>query len=343
MSDNNTAVTSTKRNVPNLVVVHPLVLLSVVDHYNRVSKETKKRVVGVLLGEVNKGVVDVTNSYAVPFEEDTRGAKPIWFVDHNYHENMYGMFKKVNAKEAVVGWYSTGPTIRPADLDIHALWKRYTPNPILVIVDVEPTEIAIPTKAYATVEEVSKDGTRSVMSFQHIPSEVGAVEAEEVGVEHLLRDIHDTSISTVASNVNAKLLSLKSLVARLKEVHDYLGKVVAEELPVNHVIITQLQDVFNLLPNIAVDELVKSFAVKTNDMMLVIYLSSLIRSIIALHNLLNNKQALRKAEKGVLEKAAEEDAAKEREERKKREEAILKKEEERRKKQEQEDEEDAQM
>lgn len=30
-------------------------------------------------------------------------------------------------------------------------------------------------------------------------------------------------------------------------------------------------------------------AVKTNDMMLVIYLSSLIRSVIALHNLINNK------------------------------------------------------
>jgi hypothetical protein len=32
------------------VVVHPLVLLSVVDHYNRVAKDTKKRAVGVLLG-----------------------------------------------------------------------------------------------------------------------------------------------------------------------------------------------------------------------------------------------------------------------------------------------------
>lgn len=31
------------------------------------------------------------------------------------------------------------------------------------------------------------------------------------------------------------------------------------------------------------------FAVKTNDQMLVIYLSSLIRSVIALHNLINNK------------------------------------------------------
>lgn len=50
--------------LPSEVVVHPLVLLSVVDHYNRVAKDTKKRVVGVLLGEVYKGRVDATNCFA---------------------------------------------------------------------------------------------------------------------------------------------------------------------------------------------------------------------------------------------------------------------------------------
>lgn len=49
---------------PELAVVHPLVLLSVVDHYNRVAKDTKKRVVGVLLGENSKGRIDITNSFA---------------------------------------------------------------------------------------------------------------------------------------------------------------------------------------------------------------------------------------------------------------------------------------
>ncbi len=50
--------------VPTKVVVHPLVLLSVVDHYNRVAKDTKNRVAGVLLGEISGGVVDITNSFA---------------------------------------------------------------------------------------------------------------------------------------------------------------------------------------------------------------------------------------------------------------------------------------
>jgi len=54
--------------LPTKVIVHPLVLLSAVDHYNRVARDTKKRVVGVLLGETRKYptevVVDVTNAYA---------------------------------------------------------------------------------------------------------------------------------------------------------------------------------------------------------------------------------------------------------------------------------------
>lgn len=51
--------------MPSEVTVHPLVLLSVVDHHTRVARDTRKRVVGILLGEVGSGGrVDVTNSFA---------------------------------------------------------------------------------------------------------------------------------------------------------------------------------------------------------------------------------------------------------------------------------------
>ncbi len=49
---------------PEQVIVHPLVLLSVTDHYNRSAKNTKKRVVGVLLGQQTGNQVNVANSYA---------------------------------------------------------------------------------------------------------------------------------------------------------------------------------------------------------------------------------------------------------------------------------------
>lgn len=55
------------------------------------------------------------------------------------------------------------------------------------------------------------------------------------------------------------------------------------------------QDVTTLLPNLSLtslEELHHAFAVKSNDMMLVIYLASVIRAILALHNLIENKVVL---------------------------------------------------
>ena len=49
--------------------VQPLVLLSIVDHFNRVNlKQRNKRVVGALLGNTSDNVVEVVNSFAIPFE-----------------------------------------------------------------------------------------------------------------------------------------------------------------------------------------------------------------------------------------------------------------------------------
>ena len=56
-----------KHEIPiDKVIVHPLVLLSVVDHFNRMGKiGNQKRVVGILLGCVRaKGVLDISNSFA---------------------------------------------------------------------------------------------------------------------------------------------------------------------------------------------------------------------------------------------------------------------------------------
>jgi len=288
------------------VVVHPIVLLSVVDHFNRVAKDTKKRVVGMLLGTVSKGVVDVLSCYAVPFEEDERDLK-IWYLDHSYHEQMFSMYRKVNASEKLVGWYSTGPKIKPGDLQIDALVRRYCPNPVMVIVDVKPKALGIPTEAYRAIEEI-REGQQQQWTFQHVPSEIGAMESEEVGVEHLLRDVKDTTISTLANQVTQKLGALKGLVARLLEVDAYLRNVLEGRIPVNHRIIYQLQDIFNLLPNLNVDELVKAFAVKTNDMMLAIYLSSIIRAVIALHNLVDNRLVNKEKERAADEAKEKKDA-----------------------------------
>ncbi|KAI5787147.1 putative 26S proteasome regulatory particle subunit Rpn8 [Geopyxis carbonaria] len=278
------------------VSIAPLILLSACDHYGRSAKGTRKRVVGVLLGQNSGSTVRVTNSFAVPFEEDDKDPA-VWFLDHNYVESMNDMFKKVNAREKLIGWYHSGPKLRASDLQINELFKRYTPNPLLVIVDVEPKEIGVPTDAYFAIEEIKDDGTTTSKTFVHTPSIIEAEEAEEIGVEHLLRDIRDVAVGSLSTRINNQLQSLQGLHLRLRDIGNYLSKVNSGALPVNHAILGHLQDVFNLLPNLSTpstegegnNELARAMSIKTNDQLMNIYVSSLIRAIIAFHDLIDNK------------------------------------------------------
>ena len=106
-------------------------------------------------------------------------------------------------------------------------------------------------------------------------------------------------MSTLATQVAEKITSLQGLERRLVEIKRYMDLVVDGTLPVNHEIMGLLQDSFNLLPNLNLEDYVK-----TNDMMLVVYLSSLIRSVVALHDLINNKRAMKEAEQAADAAAA---------------------------------------
>jgi len=294
-----TTTAETLSLVTRNVSVAPLVLLSAVDHYNRTVQNQAKsrRVVGVLLGQNDGKNVRVSNSFAVPFEEDEKDPS-VWFLDHNYVESMNDMFKKINAREKLIGWYHSGPKLRASDLEINELFKRYTPNPLLVIIDVQPKESGVPTDAYFAVEEIKDDGTTTSRTFVHTPSIIEAEEAEEIGVEHLLRDIRDVAVGTLSTRVTNQLQSLQGLHLRLRDIGAYLQKVLNGDLPVNHAILGNLQDVFNLLPNLFTPEtggktgsgeLSNALSVKTNDQLMAIYLSSLIRAITAFHDLIENK------------------------------------------------------
>jgi 26S proteasome regulatory subunit N8 len=282
---------STSRTRIEDVVIHPLVLLSVADHYHRVAKHhSNKRVVGVLLGSMLPGgVADVSNSYAVPFEEKQNNPE-VWFLDHNFLDTMYWMFKKVNTREQILGFYSTGPKIRENDLKISNLFLKFCAcEPVFAIIDIRPDIEGIPITAYIARDDIDESGSKEIQrTFKHIPCRIEAEEAEEVGVEHLLRDINDPSTSTLAKQITNKLKGLSGLASRLRAVEEYLQHVEAGRLPPNHSILYNLQDVFNLLPNLNVQELLEALMTKTNDIHHAIYISSLVRSVIALHNLLNN-------------------------------------------------------
>ena len=115
------------------------------------------------------------------------------------------------------------------------------------------------------------------------------------------------AVGTLSTRITSQLQSLQGLHLRLRDIGLYLQKVLDGTLPVNHAILGNLQDVFNLLPNLSTPkpsshipngidasvknpgELAHAMSIKTNDQLMAIYLSSLIRAITAFHDLIENK------------------------------------------------------
>merc|ERR1712066_1121860 len=310
---------SLKEQVPyDRVIVHPLVLLSAVDHFNRVGNVSRNaRVVGCLLGCTKtidgKRVLDISNSFAVPFDEDSKEDK-VWYLDHDYLDTMFNMFRKVNAKERVVGWYHTGPELHHSDTEINDIFKKYTPNSVLCVVETTTNDWSLPTRAYYCVEEVNDDGKPSARTFNHLSVEIGAEEAEEVGVEHLCRDVFTNTQGSLSARIAGQIKGLKGFGQKLEQIGKYLNDVAAGKLPMNYKIIYGLQDIFNLLPDVTGIEFNQAMQQISNDQMLIVYLSSMIKSVIALHNLIDNKLDMNEKER--QEELKDEEARKKKQEEK---------------------------
>ena len=312
---------STPPSAIERVAVHPIVLLSVADHHNRVARMSRdKRVIGILLGDHYKGQVNVLQCFAIPFEEDPADPS-IWFVDTNFIDEMYALHRKVTLKEQIVGWYSSRPTISPNDLDIHQMLRRYTPDPVFITTDVgarDPHEI--PVSAFVGAERVRPDGQPIVTSFQNVPTVVDFLEVEEIGVEHLLRDIKDVDMSEIGTTLTNSVHGLAALEHRLKGISDYLGDVIAGELPIDNEIVGIAQSIFNLLPNLELKDTVESLATKSDDSAFMVFIAQLCRSVVSLHELVNSRKKVAKEDqekKGEPEKAEEQKAEEKKAEEKK--------------------------
>ncbi|KAJ9471162.1 26S proteasome non-ATPase regulatory subunit 7-like protein B [Diplonema papillatum] len=309
---------------PTEVFLHSLPLLSTVDHYTRLTANTRtgKRVVGILLGHNVNGKVHCTNSFAIPFEEDPKN-QSIWYLDHHYLENMFSMFKKVNTKEAIVGWYSTGPKLKVNDMEINQVVARYCVHPIYIIIRVtDDRSEGLPCTAYKAIEEIENEATGPKMTFAHLHTTLRCSAMEEVGVVHLLRDIQDYTVSSLATQVKEKISSLRAIESKLQEIRDYMELVADDKLPLNHNILYTVQDIFNTLPSLHHIRQSTAIAQEVNDQTMVTYLGSLLRSVVALHNLILNKfevKRLKEQQEEAAKKKLEEQAKKEKEEKEEKE------------------------
>ena len=84
-------------------------------------------------------------------------------------------------------------------------------EPVLVIIDPEHSDsLALPTQAYVCTQEINKDG-QLIQQFCHVDSSIEAFEAEEVGVEHLLREIKDIRLNSLCNAITDRIKGLQGM------------------------------------------------------------------------------------------------------------------------------------
>ncbi|KAK8789665.1 26S proteasome non-ATPase regulatory subunit [Blastocystis sp. subtype 4] len=283
------------------VIVHPIVLLGITDHVRRMSKMSRGRVMGVLLGSHQNGTVDCATSFAIPFEENK--TTNVWFFDTDYLEKIEKMQRRINIREKIVGYYSSSNKLNAIDLEIDEMFRKYCPNPVYVTLDIHNQIGDVPAKAYMTEEIIDRSGREGERMFKQLNVKIEGLPIEEAGVQHVLRGIRDSSVVSIYNQINDKVVSLRGIEDRLKTCIDYIDSC-SPTNPPNAEIMNELQGIVNILPNLHLDSIQEAMTTKTNDIYMVLYLSTLVRTVVSLHDLVKSKEdALKKTEKkaAVLE------------------------------------------
>ncbi|XP_065872548.1 eukaryotic translation initiation factor 3 subunit F [Euphorbia lathyris] len=261
-----------------LAKVHPLVIFNVCDCYVR-RPDQAERVIGTLLGSVlPDGTVDIRNSYAVPHNESSDQVA----LDIDYHHNMLLSHQKVNPKEVIVGWYSTGSGVTGGSALIHEFYSREISNPIHLTVDTGFTNGEGTIKAYVSVN-LSLGDRQLAAQFQEIPIDLRMVEAERVGYDIL----KTTTVDKIPSDLEGMEVSMQRLLALTDDVYKYVDDVVEGHAEPDNSVGRLIAETVASLPKLAPSAFDKLVNDGLQDHLLLLYLSSITRTQLSLAEKLN--------------------------------------------------------
>ncbi|XP_041002733.1 eukaryotic translation initiation factor 3 subunit F-like [Juglans microcarpa x Juglans regia] len=258
--------------------VHPLVIFNICDCYVR-RPDQAERVIGTLLGSVSSdGTVEIRNSYAVPHNESSDQVA----LDIEYHHNILASHQKVNPKEVIVGWYSTGLGVTGGSALIHEFYSREVPNPVHLTVDTGFRNGQGTIKAY--VSFILSLGDRHLAAqFQEIPLDLRMVEAERVGFDI----VKSRTVDKLPNDLEGMEASMERLLALIDDVHKYVDNVMDGHVAPDNSIGRFLSETVSSLPKLSPSALDKLVNNSLQDNFLLLYLSSITRTQLSLAEKLN--------------------------------------------------------
>ncbi|XP_008785406.1 eukaryotic translation initiation factor 3 subunit F [Phoenix dactylifera] len=258
--------------------VHPVVLFNICDCYVR-RPDQADRVIGTLLGSVSPdGTVEIKNSYAVPHNESADQVA----LDIDYHHNMFMSHQKVNPKEVIVGWYSTGFGVSGGSTLIHDFYSREVSNPVHLTVDTGFQNGEASIKAYVSVN-LSLGDRQLAAQFQEIPLDLQMIEAERVGFDILKMSLVDK----LPNDLEGMEASMERLLALIDDVYKYVDDVVEGRVTPDNNIGRFIADALSSVPKLSPAAFDKLFNDRIQDNLALVYLSSLTRTQLSVAEKLN--------------------------------------------------------
>jgi len=262
--------------------VHPVVMFTIVDSYER-RNEDARRVIGTLLGSHDKGAVEITNAFAVPHNESEDEVA----ADLEYARNMFELHKKVNPSEVIVGWYSTGPEVSEHSLLIHEYYSREAKNPIHLTVDTTLKNTKMAVKAFVSTPIGTPGKTVGTM---FAPVKVGVIsyEPEKVGVDLIQGGKYNPKRSVnLVRDLTQVDRACGMLQQKLTMVLEYVEDVLAGKIAADSVIGRFLMELVMAVPQIEPEEFEQMLNSNMKDLLMVVYLANLTRTQLALNEKLS--------------------------------------------------------
>jgi len=275
------------------VTLHPLVIINLSDQWirTRVQNNTENpRVIGALLGIQTGRNVEIFTSFDLVY--DTVDKKMV--VDCKYLVAKSEQFKKVFPTYDFLGWYTTGESILPSDMDVHRspTFTDFNESPLLLQLDpaasLRKTTKELPIAIYESELHMVND--QPTQLFVKVPYKIETGEAERIAVDHVAK-INPTGGSGEASLLTSHLTgvykAIHMLSMRIKILLQYLEASKAGKVPKDHGLLRKVASLCNQLPAIDTPGFNQDFINEYNDALLIAYLASITKGANATNELID--------------------------------------------------------
>ncbi|KAG9104205.1 hypothetical protein FRC06_004630 [Ceratobasidium sp. 370] len=259
------------------VTIHPVALFSILDHFLR-RTESQERVIGTLLGTRTETEIEVKSSFAVIHNETDEQVA----LDMDYHRTMYDLHQKVNPKEVIVGWYSTGTDLNTYSALIQNFYSQETApyQAVHVVLDTGVREgVKQGVKAYVS-SPVGVHPKPENCVFLPVPCELRLHEAELSGLD-LLRAASNSSKHTTSPAQDLEVLeqAIASVSDMIDRVLAYVRQVLSGEIEGDATVGRYLLDTLNASStSLGKEKLETLFNSQLQDTLTISYLANIVRA-----------------------------------------------------------------